>query len=218
MFAHAMEMPVKDLPASILSCTIWAYWSGVVLMSLVSRWRYRNAAGLLPRKTSEQIVWPLWVLVVAGWNVGPWLAMRSHHLLLALPDWIHSTAALTGIRLTAACLGVAALLLTVRCWIAMGRSWSMAVVPGKKTELVTSGLYAYVRHPIYFLSICLMLTSLFVIPTPLMLGLAVVHIGLLTMKARCEEQFLLALHGAGYADYCRRTGRFCPRLQVRGAT
>jgi len=46
---------------------------------------------------------------------------------------------------------------------------------------------------------------------PLLL-LAIVHIGMMIIKARNEERFLAGVHGAAYADYCRRTGRFVPRL------
>jgi protein-S-isoprenylcysteine O-methyltransferase Ste14 len=97
----------------------------------------------------------------------------------------------------------------------MGQSWSIAVIPDAKSPLVTSELYALVRHPIYALSILLMLCSMLVVPTVLMIALGIAHIGLMALKARGEEQSLLALHGAAYADYCRRTGRFFPRLHAR---
>jgi protein-S-isoprenylcysteine O-methyltransferase Ste14 len=97
----------------------------------------------------------------------------------------------------------------------MGRNWRMAVAPGEETELVTSGPFARVRHPIYALSILLMLCTLVVVPTLPLLAMAVVHVGLMVVKARNEERFLERLHGAAYADYCRRTGRFVPRLGGR---
>jgi protein-S-isoprenylcysteine O-methyltransferase Ste14 len=92
----------------------------------------------------------------------------------------------------------------------MGKNWSMAVMPDQKTELVTTGLYAYVRHPIYALSILLMLCSAAVVPTAPMAVVAVVHVALMLAKARNEERFLLAAQGEAYARYCRRTGRFFP--------
>jgi protein-S-isoprenylcysteine O-methyltransferase Ste14 len=88
----------------------------------------------------------------------------------------------------------------------------MAVVPGEKTELVQTGPYALVRHPIYALSMALMLCSALVIPTLPMIAVAMVHVLFMALKARSEEQSLLDAHGESYADYCRRTGRFFPRL------
>lgn len=45
-----------------------------------------------------------------------------------------------------------------------------------------------------------------------MLITAVIHITLITLEALREEQYLRRIHGAPYAEYCLRTGRFIPRL------
>jgi protein-S-isoprenylcysteine O-methyltransferase Ste14 len=42
--------------------------------------------------------------------------------------------------------------------------------------------------------------------------MAALHIGLMLAKSRNEERFLAARHGDAYRSYCRRTGRFLPRL------
>jgi protein-S-isoprenylcysteine O-methyltransferase Ste14 len=202
---------VRDLPGTILSTTLWAYWSGVVLKSLVNRWRHGRSAGFWPRKRAERLLWPVWVPLIAAWNVLPWLALTRSNPWLGLPEAARNPAVL-GLRLLAAMLGAGCFLLTAACWVRMGKSWSMAVVPGEKTELVQTGPYALVRHPIYALSITLMLCSALVIPTVPMIGVAMVHVLFMTLKARSEEQSLLEAHGTSYADYCRRTGRFFPRL------
>ena len=67
------------------------------------------------------------------------------------------------------------------------------------------------RHPIYALSILLMLCTLAIVPTLPMLVVAVVHIALMNAKARSEERHLLAVHGDAYARYLRTSGRFLPR-------
>jgi protein-S-isoprenylcysteine O-methyltransferase Ste14 len=114
-----------------------------------------------------------------------------------------------GLRWIAAVCAVICLVLTARCWARMGKDWSMAVVdrPG---ELITDGLFAHVRHPIYALSILLMLCSAVIVPTAPMLVIAIVHIVLMNLKARNEERHLLAVHGASYRSYLDRTGRFFP--------
>jgi protein-S-isoprenylcysteine O-methyltransferase Ste14 len=206
---------MSDVPALILSVTVWTYWSAVLALALVTRWRYRAAPGVLPRKRSEQVIWPFWIAAVIGWSILPWLALKNHHPLLTLPEWARSRIAVHAVRLPSAVVAVMAFLGTVHCWLQMGRNWGMAVVPGRRTELVRSGLFAFVRHPIYALSIVLMLSSVVVIPTPAMLAAALVHVVLLRLKARGEEQFLHAFHGPAYADYCRATSRFFPRLLPR---
>src|SRR5262249_46160160 len=131
---------MRDMPALVLSVSVWAYWSAVLLLALATRCRHGKASGVLPRQRREQIVWPPWAAAVVGWNLLPSLAARSHRPLLALPDWARSQPAVYGLRLAAACLAVGAFLATVHCWARMGRNWSIAVVPGRPTALVRSGL------------------------------------------------------------------------------
>jgi protein-S-isoprenylcysteine O-methyltransferase Ste14 len=206
---------VDDLPGQILMATVWIYWTGVLVMSVLSRLWFRQAAGLLPQKAAERLVWPAWALVIAAWVVLPRLALKDHHPLLQLPEGATSSSALYCLRLMASLVALGCLLVTIRCWVRMGRSWSIAVVPSAKTQLVTSDLYALVRHPIYALSILLMLTSMVVVPTIPMAAAGFAHIALMAFKARSEEHSLLGMHGAEYADYCRRTGRFFPRFSMR---
>ena len=87
----------------------------------------------------------------------------------------------------------------------------MGIDPGEKTELVITGPYAYVRHPIYALQSLLLLASFVAVPNVLMLVVMLVVMGLLQWEARREEQYLLRTHGAQYEQYLRRVGRFVPR-------
>ena len=80
-----------------------------------------------------------------------------------------------------------------------------------EVPLITDGPFRYVRHPIYTLSMLLMICSAVVVPTVPMLGIAIVHLLLMQLKARHEERHLLRLHGEVYQSYLARTGRFFPR-------
>jgi protein-S-isoprenylcysteine O-methyltransferase Ste14 len=48
-----------------------------------------------------------------------------------------------------------------------------------------------------------------------MIVIAVIHLTLVNVKARHEEQHLSAVHGEAYRRYVARTGRFLPRLSSR---
>lgn len=201
-----------DLPSAILSATLSAYWSGVAITAVVNRCRYGRSAGLWPSNRIERLIWPIWVPLIALWIALPWLALSRGHGWLGMAESAHNYAGWNAVRLFAALLAFACFAATVVCWIRLGRNWSMAVVPGQKTELVRAGPYSLVRHPIYALSIALMLCSVAVIPSLPMLVLALLHLPFMGIKARSEERFLRNLHGDSYANYCRRTGRFFPRL------
>jgi protein-S-isoprenylcysteine O-methyltransferase Ste14 len=96
--------------------------------------------------------------------------------------------------------------------LALGKGLTAHPIPSKKGELVVSGLYRFVRHPIYtgvlLIGISLTLSGgLF----PHIIFLVLLYL-LLWYKARFEEQ-LLAARYREYADYASRTGRFFPRLK-----
>jgi protein-S-isoprenylcysteine O-methyltransferase Ste14 len=115
-----------------------------------------------------------------------------------------------------AAVALAALLATMKCWKEMGRSWRMGIDPNEKTSLVVTGPYAYVRHPIYALSLLLMLSTVVCLPSPLMMVAGVIHGIFLIWEARREEKHLATTHGEIYLAYCARVGRFCPTLLARG--
>lgn len=117
----------------------------------------------------------------------------------------------TMVKWIAVVIAVAALGATFVCWKRMGTSWRMGIDPNDRTQLISSGPYAYVRHPIYGLSTLLMLMTMLVIPSPLMIAAGVIHIILLQWEARREEIYLSKAHGEEYTRYMEQTGRFFPR-------
>jgi protein-S-isoprenylcysteine O-methyltransferase Ste14 len=137
--------------------------------------------------------------------------MRSHDPFFRLPTWSTALGFFWEVRLAAAILAIVCCLATGTCWARMGRSWSVGIVPEEKRELLCSGPFAVVRHPIYALSICLMVMTVCVAPTFAVAIMALLHVILMHVKARGEEAFLSAVHGQAYLDYCRQTGRFFPR-------
>lgn len=205
---------MNDGPALVLALTVWGYWFCVGAMSVRVRRRTRKLAGIVPSQRLEQWMGLVWVPVVLAWMVLPFLAATRAGGPFALPEPALG-APWFGLRVAAAALGLVCLGFSIQAWRRMGRNWRMAVSPGERTELVTGGPFARVRHPIYALSIALMLCSVVIVPTAPMLGVAAVHVALMLVKARNEERFLAGVHGAVYDDYCRRTGRFVPRRRGR---
>ncbi len=201
---------MRDLPCTVLAATVWAYWTCVGIMIVRVRRRTRKLSGIVPSQRVEQLMWLIWVPLVAAWMSLPYIAARQAGPPWGLPDFARA-APVTALRWVAAGIGVACLALSIECWLRMGKSWRMAVTPDQQTDLVTTGLYGYVRHPIYALSMLLMLCTAVVAPTVPVAAMAAIHIGLMIVKAHNEERFLAGLHGAPYLRYLQRTGRFLPR-------
>lgn len=202
---------MRDYPGLIVAATISLYWGCVVAMSVRLRRRTHSLAGVVPKQGAEKAMWLVWVPVIALWIALPWQALQSPPGWFAIPGAADPGPYAT-VRWIAALAAVVALLATLRCWRQMGRHWTMAVVPGSDAELLTTGMFARVRHPIYALSIALIGCTLLVVPTWPLAVIAAVHVGLMFAKARIEERFMLSAHGSRYAAYCARTGRFLPRL------
>jgi protein-S-isoprenylcysteine O-methyltransferase Ste14 len=210
---------MSDLPASIVAVTVWAYWACVVALVVRSHLRFRTAAGAVPQTARERRMWWLWVPAIVAWQALPLVAANSSSIIGGLLPLAAAQDAMYGeaiyfARLMAAAIGVTAFVGTIPCWLGMGRNWSMAVVPRKRSRLVTTGMFGRVRHPIYALSILLMLATMAAAPSPAMLVVGLVHLWMLRDKALNEEAYLRQVHGDDYAAYCARTGRFLPRLFV----
>ncbi|MES2819580.1 MAG: methyltransferase [Pseudomonadota bacterium] len=77
-------------------------------------------------------------------------------------------------------------------------------------RLVDSGIYGYIRHPLYS-SLLLLAWGLFFKQPALAEGGAALLASLaLIATAKVEEDENLRTFGAAYGDYCRRTRRFLP--------
>jgi protein-S-isoprenylcysteine O-methyltransferase Ste14 len=90
----------------------------------------------------------------------------------------------------------------------MGTSWRMGVDREHPGALVTAGIYARVRHPIY--TGVLLIVGGMAAATADLLSIAVAAAAAvgLPAQARLEEEFLAARHGDAYVEYLRRTRRF----------
>lgn len=205
---------MRDVPLAMLTATIWAYWLGVVVMIALVRRQTRTFAGAVPEDRLEKRMWLIWVPIVVAWIVLPAEAGQRSHWLLALPSAAREQP-LLALRIVAAVVGVICLALTVTAWRRMGKDWRMAVRVDRQSDLITDSLFSQVRHPIYALSMVLMVCSAIVVPTLPMLTIAVIHITLMLLKAKNEERYLMEAYGQRYAAYAARTGRFVPHLLRR---
>jgi protein-S-isoprenylcysteine O-methyltransferase Ste14 len=115
---------------------------------------------------------------------------------------------LTGLFGDAMALAGLAVMLWAR--VTIGRNWSGGVVLKEDHELVTSGPYRFVRHPIYSGLLLLVLGWAvwrgraygFVGPAAMLL--------LFSIKARAEEQLMIDHFGDAYRSYRKRVKALIP--------
>jgi len=109
-----------------------------------------------------------------------------------------------------AAVNLAGLLFTVWARIHLGRNWSGTVTLKQDHELITSGPYAWVRHPIYT-GLLLGFVGLAIARGEWRSILAVVIIALaFWRKLRIEESWMLEQFGDAYRSYRQRVAALIP--------
>ena len=198
------------LNRALVLASVVVYWGGVLIQARRVRRRIGRSANFRPRGTKERLLWAGWLVVILAWFAQPFLAGQK-----ASPTWLQFFPSL--LHPAGAGLGMALLALgylgTLWCYAAMGDAWRMGVDQRERNPLVTGGPYRWVRHPIYAFQFVLLAGVFFLLPTPLAALVFCLHLVCVAIKAADEEAYLASIHGAGYADFVRRTGRFLPRLR-----
>ncbi|GAB3701521.1 methyltransferase family protein [Nocardiopsis sp. NPDC006832] len=105
---------------------------------------------------------------------------------------------------------------------AMGASWRIGVDEDERTELVTRGVFALVRNPVFTGMGVLLAGQVLAVSSVLsMVALAVFTAAVQVQVRAIEEPYLLRTHGTTYTGYAARVGRFLPgigRLTDHGTT
>jgi protein-S-isoprenylcysteine O-methyltransferase Ste14 len=138
------------------------------------------------------------------------LALRLpvlRHALRNARAYAASSSMFMGLIGTVLCaLGIG---LAIWARVYLGRNWGMPMSRKENPELVTSGPYAYVRHPIYTGMLIAMLGSaigesaFWLIPL-ILFGLYFVH------SARIEEKLMIEQFPEQYSRYMQRTKMLFP--------
>lgn len=142
------------------------------------------------------------------------ILLTAAGILLSAAGWLPA-AALPALRVPLAAIGVVLIVLGAAFW------WGAVVRARvddhiKDNTLVTTGVYAWVRNPIYsaFLMACtgalLLANNLWLLVLPV-----VFWVFLTVLMKGTEEKWLAELHGQDYLNYCGRVNRCIPWFPKR---
>ncbi len=99
---------------------------------------------------------------------------------------------------------------------ALGRFWSLHVEMREGHEFVTTGPFAYARHPVYFSMILEHTGIALILGAWFSFGIVLlVFIPTLIARVRIEEQALVAQFGEAYRSYMKATPAIVPGLGGR---
>jgi len=123
--------------------------------------------------------------------------------MLPIPDWIRWIG-----------FGVGILSLPFLVWVhqVLGKQFAPSVEFQADHQLVTTGPYSRVRHPMYTVHIVLFFTWIMVSANLLFLINYIVMLIIIILRMPKEEAKLLEIFGEEYRSYMKRTGRLLPRF------
>jgi protein-S-isoprenylcysteine O-methyltransferase Ste14 len=184
------------------------YWAAMII-EIVIRAPYQKAAragAKSDRRVSQTekvllgLLWTVMFLIPAVYTLTPWLDFANY----TLPAWMGWVGVI---------LMVCALLIFWGAHADLKSNWSPTLEIRQDHALVTSGIFAYIRHPMYAsqwvwaIAQILLLQNWLAGPTDLFF-----FIFFYFLRVRAEEKMMLDAFGEQYHEYMLRTGGVIPKL------
>jgi len=95
----------------------------------------------------------------------------------------------------------------------LGHNWSVSLDLRERHTLVTTGVYAMVRHPMYSGFWLMALAQVLLLPNWVAGPAGLIGFGILFFgRVRREEEMMIAAFGDEYRSYMRRTARIIPGI------
>jgi len=149
----------------------------------------------------------IWFAVMISGIVDPEVSFLPPSLEMILIDSVQTQVA--GVILV-----ILGFVVFTSAWFTLGNAWRVGNREENDSELITHGIYAISRNPIYLFFV-LYLAGSFLINGALILliltGLIVFNLHYLTLE---EEEFLSRAHGLSFRDYCAVTGRYITWFKI----
>jgi len=186
----------------IISNSFWVLWAIFFAYWIISALRIKGvkSAETLGSRLSYGIpIWTAYALLLTNAHYWGPLSRHIYPQTLAI--------ALIGLALTAAGIGFA-----IWARYTLGTNWSSKITIKVDHELIRSGPYARIRHPIYTGILLALAGSALAMAEPR--GWLAVALALFAfyLKASREEQMLAQEFGERFAEHRQHTGFLLPRM------
>lgn len=179
---------------------ITSYWGTVMMKVIRMTSKTGQSANVIPKESLGYLSRAIMLPLILLWIALPWQAAFSTPVFSNALGYLGAALCFIGFTCT------------LYCWHYMGNAWRIGIDPKEKTRLITDGPFKHIRHPIYALSMLLMLGSLFSVQSIGMLILFCVHWIIFTLEALREERYLTQIYGEAYRHYINQTNRFLPMV------
>lgn len=174
----------------IILCAGWALW---LLPFFIAEGRGGTPAATIDRRAR-------WGMVIQA--ISYVLLWINNFWVRTPPNWRVATAVL---------FLIFAVLLSWTATHALGQHWRMDAGLNADHELVRTGAYRVLRHPIYASMLCTFVgTGLMITPVPWFFAAALVFIVGTEIRVRVEDKLLVVRFGEQFQNYARTTSAYVP--------
>ncbi|MGL4325223.1 MAG: protein-S-isoprenylcysteine O-methyltransferase [Beijerinckiaceae bacterium] len=144
---------------------------------------------------------------LTGLGIIPFVYIATGFPAFARRDFAASQASLGLI------IAIFALLMFFLTHEALGRNWSVSLQMRENHKLITHGIYARIRHPMYTAFWLWAIAQALLLPNYVaglsgLIGFGALYI----LRVGHEENLMIQRFGDEYRDYMKRTGRLLPKI------
>lgn len=162
-------------------------------------------------KNEGRLLFPL--LRLSGFSL--WLICFCYPIAPHLFDGVVFAQALPytlALQIVGLLMAVVAIPMMYALFAAIGKNITDTVETRQDHQLITHGIYGYIRHPLYTTAF-LLFNGLGLWSLNWLILLLATAVGILiVIRTGTEEQKLIERFGNDYIDYSQRTGKFFPHL------
>jgi protein-S-isoprenylcysteine O-methyltransferase Ste14 len=184
------------------------YWIGVIVQVII---RAPFAISIKAKNISEkrevkiENIMLIWLTIATGllpliYSVTNWFGIADY----SLPLWVGWIGIL---------ILVCSLVIFWRAHVDLKSNWSSSLELYENHELVTIGIYKYIRHPMYLSQLVWGIAQILLIQNWIAgLSTIIFFFPFYLLRIRTEEKMMYERFGKQYQEYERNTGRLFPKL------
>ena len=198
-----MKYPLEGkLPDALLALLVLAVFYGIYFTKMLAQKRRGIQTRQIGRRKEKSIHTVELLMSIAT------LGAPAAQLISIAFGWSLLPA---GARFTGFCTGMLGDMIFLLSVLCMKDSWRAGIPDTDKTQLVTTGIYAFSRNPAFLGFDFMYIGVLLMYCNVLTLGFSLFAMIMLHLQILQEERFLASTFGEPYREYCRRVFRYLGR-------
>ena len=198
-----MKYPLEEkLSDALLALLVLAVFYGIYFTKMLAQKRRGIQTRQIGRRKEKSIHTVELLMSIAT------LGVPAAQLISIAFGWSLLPA---GARFTGFCTGMLGDMIFLLSVLCMKDSWRAGIPDTDKTQLVTTGIYAFSRNPAFLGFDFMYIGVLLMYCNVLTLGFSLFAMIMLHLQILQEERFLASTFGEPYREYCRRVFRYLGR-------